>query len=298
MARIRTIKPEFFRHYDLWKIENDCSLPIRVAYIGLWTVADREGRFRWRPPELKVQILPYDDVDFGLVLDALHASGFVHKYIVDGEEYGCIPSWHTHQVINQREAQSKLPAPEAGVVQERPLSRHIPAAHARHVRAHAKACCMNCGSTDDIQFDHIIPFSNGGTHDVSNLQLLCKKCNLLKSDKLLADDKCTHVHAHAEPVHARGEGKGKELNKDAAPSARNGFDCPETQDAALFERGKDVLGNDAGGLIAKLKKAKGGSIALARAAIETASTKQNPREYVGAVIRGDPDRLNKIEGVV
>lgn len=54
----------------------------------------------------------------------------------------------------------------------------------------------------------------------------------------------------------------------------------------LFERGKAVLGPDAGGLIAKVRKAKNGSIPLARAVIETASTKQNPREYVGAILRG------------
>lgn len=62
----------------------------------------------------------------------------------------------------------------------------------------------------------------------------------------------------------------------AAPS-------PEVE---LFRRGKDVLGRESGGLIKNLVKAKAGDIALARAAIETASTKANPREYVGGVIRG------------
>jgi hypothetical protein len=56
-------------------------------------------------------------------------------------------------------------------------------------------------------------------------------------------------------------------------------------DAALFERGKQVLGKNAGGLIKQLKAAKDGNIALARAAIEQASTKQNAREYIGAVVR-------------
>lgn len=39
-------------------------------------------------------------------------------------------------------------------------------------------------------------------------------------------------------------------------------------------------------MIAKLLKAKNGSIPLARAAIEQASTKQNPAEYIGAILRG------------
>lgn len=58
---------------------------------------------------------------------------------------------------------------------------------------------------------------------------------------------------------------------------------PETE---LFTRGKQVLGATGGGLIAKLLRAKNQNVPIARAAIELASTKQNPREYIGAVIRG------------
>jgi len=79
---------------------------------------------------------------------------------------------------------------------------------------------------------------------------------------------------------------------DAAPNFENGT-APPTPEAELFKRGKAVLGNNAGGLISNLIKAKGGNVALARAAIETASTKQDPREYIGAVMRGDPDLTAK-----
>lgn len=60
-------------------------------------------------------------------------------------------------------------------------------------------------------------------------------------------------------------------------------------EADLFRRGKEVAGKEAGGLIAKLLKAKNRNVALARAIIETASTKQSPREYIAAVIRGNVD---------
>ena len=73
-----------------------------------------------------------------------------------------------------------------------------------------------------------------------------------------------------------------ETETDAAPNGAH----PKTEEAELYERGKAVLGNNAGGLIARLLKSKKGSVALARAAIEQASTKQDPREYIGAVIRG------------
>lgn len=60
-------------------------------------------------------------------------------------------------------------------------------------------------------------------------------------------------------------------------------------DKALFARGKQVLGENSGGLIAKLKKHNGGSIPKTRAALELASTKHNPTEYVGAILRGSTD---------
>jgi len=85
--------------------------------------------------------------------------------------------------------------------------------------------------------------------------------------------KDTHLHSHSQ------------RKKDAANAA------PEssTEEVDLFRRGKKLLGDNAGGLIKNLLKAKEGKIPLARAALEVAATKQNPREYIGGVIRGaDP----------
>lgn len=44
--------------------------------------------------------------------------------------------------------------------------------------------CVYCGSNEDLHLDHIIPFSKGGDTSVENLQLLCQKCNLEKSNKI------------------------------------------------------------------------------------------------------------------
>jgi hypothetical protein len=111
MARIRTVKPEFFRHADLYEAEKETGLPIRLAFAGLWTAADREGRFKWRPRELKLDCLPHDEVDFSRVLDALTTRGWLVRYAVNGVEYGAIPTWGSHQVINNRETASVIPPP-------------------------------------------------------------------------------------------------------------------------------------------------------------------------------------------
>ncbi len=111
MARIRTIKPDFFRHEELYQAEIETGLPLRVAFAGMFTVSDREGRFKWKPKQLKFDVLPYDDLDFEEVLAALEKYDFIVRYVVDGKEYGCIPTFTTHQVINNKESKSLLPEP-------------------------------------------------------------------------------------------------------------------------------------------------------------------------------------------
>jgi len=115
--RIRTIKPEFFHHEGLFEAELETNLPLRVAFAGLWCIADREGRFKWEPRRIGVQVLPYDGVDFSRVLDALATRAFVLKYRVGDACFGWIPSFLKHQVINNRESQSILPDPEGNIEQ-------------------------------------------------------------------------------------------------------------------------------------------------------------------------------------
>jgi hypothetical protein len=128
-TRIRTIKPEFFKHEGLFDLERETELPIRIAFSGLWTCCDREGRFEWRPRWLKSEILPYDEVDFSRVLDALVTRGFLEKYAIGSEIYGCIPSWKKHQVINNKELPSVIPAPTESLQIQQPdasLTRGTP----------------------------------------------------------------------------------------------------------------------------------------------------------------------------
>lgn len=113
MPRQRHISPGFFTHPALYEHEARTGLPLRVAYAGLWCHADREGRFEWKPPVLKLGILPFDGVDFDRVLLALAEAEFIVRYEVDGRIYGMIPTFLRHQHPHAKEAPSKLPAPGA-----------------------------------------------------------------------------------------------------------------------------------------------------------------------------------------
>lgn len=138
MGRIRTVKPEFFKHDELFDAEVEFGLPLRLAFIGLWTQCDREGRFAWRERRLKAEVFPYDDIDMARVLDALATRGFVVRYVCKGRVYGFIPGFLRHQVINNREAKSELPSPPKNVEETNDCTgdaREVDASPTREVRA-------------------------------------------------------------------------------------------------------------------------------------------------------------------
>ena len=106
MAYIRSIKASFFTSDDIVSL----SPLARLLYIALWTEADREGRFTWRPGNFKLRFLPGDHCDINALCGELVESGLVRPYSVDGKTYAEIPTFTRHQVINNRERASTIPA--------------------------------------------------------------------------------------------------------------------------------------------------------------------------------------------
>lgn len=63
-------------------------------------------------------------------------------------------------------------------------SRTIPKHVQREVWRRDMGRCVECGSQERLEFDHIIPFSKGGSNTARNIQLLCEKCNRSKYNKI------------------------------------------------------------------------------------------------------------------
>jgi hypothetical protein len=106
MARIRTIKPEFFTSSDIVSLT-----PLaRLFYIALWCEADREGRLNWNSKTFKMRYLPADNCNIDVLADELVNAKLIELYDIDGRVYGEILSFKNHQVINNREAESIIPS--------------------------------------------------------------------------------------------------------------------------------------------------------------------------------------------
>lgn len=104
MARIRTIKPEFFTSEDIVEL----SAFARLLYISTWCEADREGRFVWKPKTFKIRYFPADDIDINVLCNEILYRKLVVLY---GEGLAYIPQFIRHQHINPRETASDLPDP-------------------------------------------------------------------------------------------------------------------------------------------------------------------------------------------
>ncbi len=64
--------------------------------------------------------------------------------------------------------------------------RVIPSAVKLEVWKRDKGKCVVCGSQSNLHFDHIIPYSQGGSSkDSKNIQILCAKHNLAKHDRIM-----------------------------------------------------------------------------------------------------------------
>lgn len=107
MARIRTIKPEFFLHEGLAELS-----PIhRLFFIGLWTLADKDGRLEFRPRRIKAALFPWDDCDVTELAVDLAVVGLVQMYALDGQQFLAIPNFSKHQRPHPKETSAGIPPP-------------------------------------------------------------------------------------------------------------------------------------------------------------------------------------------
>lgn len=116
MARIRTIKPDFWTDEKIVEL----SFEARLFFIGSWNFADDNGNLQRSAKKLKMQIFPADAIDCEPLIQSLIAHGLFSEYEVNGEKFLHIKGFKRHQVIN-RPSKTGLPTPES-VIPPAPLT--------------------------------------------------------------------------------------------------------------------------------------------------------------------------------
>jgi 5-methylcytosine-specific restriction endonuclease McrA len=115
------------------------------------------------------------------VFTLTHQTAFAATIILGITAYGCV-RWRMQHVLRRHERQE-------WIAQQRWLnnyprgetySREIPQEVKIVVTLRDGGRCRNCGSSDNLEYDHVIPYSRGGTNSVNNVQLLCQPCNRSK----------------------------------------------------------------------------------------------------------------------
>lgn len=110
MARIRTIKPEF------WEDEKLAKLPVyaRLLFIGTWNFADDNGVLLANPVLMKSHIFPYEDIGISTIsewIDMLVENGMLIRTTYNGKDYLVIRKFLIHQKINRKSIRINVPLP-------------------------------------------------------------------------------------------------------------------------------------------------------------------------------------------
>lgn len=190
MARIRTIKPEFWEDDVIGSLSRDA----RLLFIATLNLADDEGLLRWSAAYLKASAFMYDD-DISIkavekLMAELIAPGLLFEYRAGKSQqpFAYVVNFHKHQRIN-RPTPSKFVPPS---IQNR-------AVREMYARRDGWICHLCGGRIDqtsheskpdfELSMDHVTPVSHGGEDFPSNIRASHVTCNKGRGDKSVEEYK-------------------------------------------------------------------------------------------------------------
>lgn len=186
LARIRTVKPEFWTDDAIGALSRDA----RLLYIATWNLADDEGLLRWTPAYLKASVFMYDDdistADVEAMMNEIVAQEMVFPYVAGKarQRLGYIVNFRRHQRIN-RPQPGKLPPPsiQSGDVLQMYIRRDKGVCH----------LCKSEVATEPDEprlfpsLDHLVPRVQGGSDYPTNIALAHVSCNKSRRDRPVED---------------------------------------------------------------------------------------------------------------
>lgn len=230
MARIRTIKPDFWESESIGRL----SMGARLLCIACLNMADDEGLLRWNEAYLMSQAFIYDDLNIEQISEWMHELVrekiiFPYKAGSTNQKLAWIINFRNHQVIN-RPQPSKLPPPS---IQNSDYKTVI--------YSRDKHICHLCGEAVNINeqnnivgskapsLDHLKPVSVGGNDYPSNLKLAHLSCNKSRKNKPMPNDDVNDSVNDSLTEGKGKEGKGREETY-SSQQAGNELDIPADSD--------------------------------------------------------------------
>ncbi|CAG9173166.1 hypothetical protein CURE108131_20910 [Cupriavidus respiraculi] len=181
MARIRSIKPEYWTSEQVMEVSRDA----RLLFIGLWTFSDDGGNHPASPKTLKAEVFPGDDdVTASTVMqwiDELIEQQLVVEYEADGKEFWHVTGWH-HQRIDQPTL--RHPIGDTG-------DAHGDAGDTRHhkrlggkqrqlllkkLREAKGDVCHLCGDAQGVTLARVTDVSPDEANEFKGFRLVCASC--------------------------------------------------------------------------------------------------------------------------
>jgi uncharacterized membrane protein YqaE (UPF0057 family)/5-methylcytosine-specific restriction endonuclease McrA len=124
---------------------------------------------------------------FGYIPGIIHALWIIAKYHYNedlsvGTQSRATPvaAWQTTEGDQRFELPRTFEQPANPVIRTVPKRQPIPKSVKMYVWQRDMGRCVECGSKEKLEYDHIIPLSKGGSNTERNLQLLCEGCNRIK----------------------------------------------------------------------------------------------------------------------
>lgn len=184
MARIRTIKPEYWTSEQVM----NCSRDARCLFIGMWNFCDDGGNHPASVKTLKAEVFPGDDdatMDAMMRwIDELIEQGLLAEYEAEGREFWHVTGWH-HQRIDQ--PTMRHPAGDAGDTGDTCVTsgdtRHLKRVSGKQrqlllkkIRERDGDTCHQCSDTQGDTLLRVADENPANPHDARNYRLICRSC--------------------------------------------------------------------------------------------------------------------------
>jgi len=181
-------KHGFFRRWESYTYVFESSTLFKNVDIDLWSSINKQSHKT--EEEFKSILLKQQDTPVMIVEGANQRRWwmFKDKFYWEDEGYSALEV-KALLLKRERDKERRLKRAKALMEQEEAIlaarREQIPDEVKIFVWRRDGGRCVKCGSKENLEFDHIIPISKGGSNTARNIQLLCEKCNREKGNSIV-----------------------------------------------------------------------------------------------------------------